>query len=160
MNERQQYDQEYYQKNKERILQQKRIYRTTEAHRLNSLKRYKNNPEKFIKYQKTLRQENPEKHMLLRTRAGAKQRKIEHTISIQDISIPKLCPLLEIPLIISQDRATDNSPSLDRIDNSKGYIPGNVWVISNRANQIKRDASLEELQLLIKNLGEHNKNRS
>ena len=49
----------------------------------------------------------------------------------------------------------DNSPSLDRIDSSKGYTPDNVWVISRRANIIKHDATLEELLLISKNLGEY-----
>ena len=40
-----------------------------------------------------------------------------------------------------------NSPALDRIDNTKGYIRGNVWVISHRANQMKVDANIEELKL-------------
>jgi hypothetical protein len=40
------------------------------------------------------------------------------------------------------------SPSLDRIDPSRGYIPGNVQVISNRANLLKRDGTLREIVLL------------
>ena len=52
------------------------------------------------------------------------------------------------------EQACPNSYSLDRIDSSKGYIPGNVWVISRRANAIKSDATLEELELLVKNLKE------
>jgi hypothetical protein len=39
-----------------------------------------------------------------------------------------------------------NAPSLDRWDNSKGYIPGNVFVISWRANWLKHDGSVEELR--------------
>jgi hypothetical protein len=46
----------------------------------------------------------------------------------------------------------DNSYSLDRIDSNKGYVKGNVWVISRRANVIKNNATLEELELLTNNL--------
>lgn len=46
----------------------------------------------------------------------------------------------------------DFSYSLDRIDSSKGYIKGNVWVIPFKANRIKSDATLEELELIAKNL--------
>ncbi len=44
------------------------------------------------------------------------------------------------------------SPSLDRIDSTKGYTKGNIWVISNRANTLKNDATLSELKLLVERL--------
>ena len=46
----------------------------------------------------------------------------------------------------------ENSPSLDRIDNSKGYIKGNVWVISQKANAMKNSATLEELKIFSTNI--------
>ncbi len=66
--------------------------------------------------------------------------------------LPKFCPLLNIALKINQIKSENNSFSLDRIDNSKGYIPGNVWIISKRANWIKNNASIEELDTLVNNL--------
>lgn len=68
------------------------------------------------------------------------------------------CPLLGIPLSWSVYRgnvakALPNSPSLDRIDSTKGYTKDNVWVISYRANAIKHNASHEELTLITRNLG-------
>jgi hypothetical protein len=78
-----------------------------------------------------------------KSRATAKGRAF--TIKREDIVIPSTCPILGIP--ISQ-RSGDGSPSLDRIDSSLGYIPGNVHVISTRANQLKNDATLEEIKRL------------
>ena len=90
---------------------------------------------------------------------GAKQRAkikgLEFNIDISDIELPNVCPLLEIPLISScreENSTIDNAYSIDRIDSNKGYIKGNVWVISYKANRIKNNASLEELELLVSNL--------
>lgn len=57
-----------------------------------------------------------------------------------------LCPVLGIKLKLCyghKDR--DNSFSLDRIDNSKGYEKNNIWIVSQRFNKIKNNATLDEL---------------
>jgi hypothetical protein len=59
------------------------------------------------------------------------------------------CPVLGLELKRGDGTFTDNSPSLDRIDSSKGYVKGNVKVISDRANRIKRDATLAELKSIV-----------
>ena len=78
---------------------------------------------------------------------------LSFTISVSDIFIPKRCPVFGTPLISHRGDARkfwyDDSPTLDRIIPSLGYIPSNVWVISYRANKIKSDASLEELNKII-----------
>lgn len=99
--------------------------------------------------------------MLNAAKARAKSKGLEFTLTKADIKLNKKCPLLGIKIDYSSDKAIThgrkgrqkNSPSLDRIDSSKGYTPDNVWVISSRANTIKNDATLEELKLITKNLG-------
>lgn len=82
---------------------------------------------------------------------------VPFTITKADIVIPETCPLLGIVLKFDNTAKTkDSSPSIDRIDNTRGYVPGNVWVISWRANSIKRDACLEELELLVAGLKKRN----
>jgi hypothetical protein len=92
--------------------------------------------------------------MWSRAKYRAKQKGIDFTIEQEDIIIPDRCPLLGIELVCHRGKGSQqgNSPSLDRIDSTKGYIKGNVWVISNRANTLKNDASLQELQTLVENL--------
>jgi len=47
--------------------------------------------------------------------------------------------------------------SLDRIDSSKGYQPGNVWWVHKRVNRLKNDFSMDELlywsQAIVKQHG-------
>ena len=94
------------------------------------------------------------KSVLRAAQQRAKIRGLEFNIGLEDFDIPKLCPLLNIPLQnhIGESVLQDDSPSLDRIDSSKGYIPGNVWVISNKANRAKNNLTLSELQQLVVNL--------
>jgi hypothetical protein len=82
----------------------------------------------------------------------AKRKGIPFTITIDDIVIPETCPLLGIPLVSTNDKRDPRNPSLDQKDPGKGYTPDNIWVISSRANALKWDASLQELQTLVENL--------
>ena len=72
-------------------------------------------------------------------------------ISPQDVhdAIVKKCPVLGIDLKCSDKEYWDASPSIDRLDSSKGYTPSNIWIISARANRIKSDATLVELKMLV-----------
>lgn len=83
-------------------------------------------------------------------RAGEKN--LAFNITPEDIIIPEFCPLLGIPLKIADGIASANSPSLDRIIPELGYVKENIWIISKRANTLKNDASLEELELLAQSL--------
>lgn len=90
---------------------------------------------------------------------AAKQR-AEHAglpfdLTEEDIEIPDVCPALGIPLVQATGQATDNSPSLDRIEPLKGYVRTNIRVISNRANILKRDASWAELKKLARYMETH-----
>jgi len=72
---------------------------------------------------------------------------MEFNLELSDILIPEKCPILDINMNVNSGRsgAYRNSPSLDRIDNDKGYIKGNVWVISQLANAMKSNASKRDL---------------
>lgn len=86
-------------------------------------------------------------------RNRAKKSNTVFDLNLDDITVPKICPLLGIPLNVDKrgKGAAPDSPSIDRIDPSKGYTKDNIWVISHRANSLKSDGTLLEHQLLIKN---------
>lgn len=80
-----------------------------------------------------------------RAKRRAKERGLEFSISIQDIFVPKKCPVFN-------KEFKENTPyaaSLDRKNSSLGYTKENIQVISTRANTLKNDSSLEELTMLV-----------
>lgn len=85
----------------------------------------------------------PEKRLLWAARKRAKERGLEINIEESDIIIPTHCPYLKIPLVVTRPRGSSRRDviSLDRIDTSKGYIKGNIEVISHLANTMKNDAT-------------------
>jgi len=73
----------------------------------------------------------------------------EFSIEIEDIIIPEKCPVFGFELKRENRETWMCAPSVDRIDSSKGYIKGNVTVVSRRANILKRDATIGELEQLF-----------
>lgn len=88
-------------------------------------------------------------------KSRAKLRNVPFNIHVSDIVIPKKCPLLDIDIFRTEGKLTNNSPSLDCFDPTKGYVKGNVWVISQKANAIKRNLTLEQWKGFVKKLEEN-----
>jgi hypothetical protein len=130
---------EYYINNKETILASRKIWRAE-------------NPDKVAEIEKQYRKEHRAGWILIRAKSRAKKNGLKCTITEDDIILVDVCPLLGINLVYGNDTTKDDSASIDRIDSNKGYIPGNVWVISWRANNLKSNATIEELEMLSTNL--------
>ncbi|QBQ72838.1 hypothetical protein CRP7_gp45 [Roseobacter phage CRP-7] len=91
-------------------------------------------------------EQTPEVKMYRRAKSRARNKGLMFDLEKSDIFIPDLCPILGIPLICHKGSgAWPDSPSLDKVDPTLGYVKGNVWVISQRANQMKGSANSEEL---------------
>jgi t-SNARE complex subunit (syntaxin) len=73
----------------------------------------------------------------------------EFSIELEDIIIPEKCPVFGFELKREDKQTWMCAPSVDRIDSSKGYIKGNITVVSRRANILKRDATVDELEQLL-----------
>lgn len=120
--------------------------------RRNALKRWKkNNPERNKEITKRSlekqRREHPEKHILMRVKTRAKSRGIDFDLEVSDIIIPETCPILGIPIVAFPPNGLGEPgcASVDRIDPSKGYIKGNIQIISGEANRIKNNCYKPEV---------------
>lgn len=92
---------------------------------------------------------NREASMLAAAKARAKKRGWKFNIDVSDIIIPERCPILDIPLAFTEGKQNEGTPALDRINNFKGYVKGNVQVISHKANRHKADLSVEDIERLF-----------
>ena len=118
-------------------------------YQLNKEKR--NTPEKKAQnavVAKLWRQSNREANMLSAAKSRAKKNGLDFNIEIEDIVIPETCPIIGIPLQFTDGKQNEGTPALDRIDNTKGYVKGNVQVISHKANRHKADLTLEQIEAL------------
>jgi hypothetical protein len=96
------------------------------------------------------KERNPGKVLFNSAKRRAKDKNFEFNIEETDINMPAMCPILDIPILKvytegKKSGPTPNSASLDRIDNNKGYVKGNVQVISHLANTMKASATEEQL---------------
>jgi len=124
----------YYQKNKEKLDKKNKSWA-------------KNNPEKAKEILRKSRMRNPEKRLFNAAKNRAIRKGIDFNIELKDIVIPNKCPYLNVEFIYGD---YDKSLSLDRIDSTKGYIKGNIQVISVKANRMKNTATKEELIIFAK----------
>lgn len=86
------------------------------------------------------------KKLFWSARSRAKVKGLFFNLDLDDVIIPKKCPLLNIDLCRGVNRVADTSPTLDRIRPEYGYIKGNVLIISQRANRIKNNSNSVELR--------------
>jgi len=93
-------------------------------------------------------------NMLLNaSKQRARNKNREHTITVEDIKAiyptDGCCPIFGMKLEFNTAGFRENSPSIDRIDSTKGYTPDNIQIISWKANRIKGYATLQELEMLL-----------
>jgi len=92
----------------------------------------------------------PEYDVWVAAKYRAKRLGVLFDLDLRDVVIPDKCPVLGIPLTSSTSgKAVASSPSLDRMIPEKGYVRGNVFVISYRANVLKNDATLDEIKAIV-----------
>jgi hypothetical protein len=91
--------------------------------------------------------------LLNASKQRSKKKSRENKLTIQDIKdiFPKdgLCPIFGTPLVFGDAGFRESSPSIDRIDSTKGYTKDNIQIISWKANRMKTNSSIEELELIL-----------
>lgn len=110
---------------------------------------YHRNKEKYFAHNRKYEDRDVAKYLLKRAQERARKHDLPFTITKADVVVPVACPILGLVLQRGDGLVQDCSPTLDRILPELGYVPGNVVVISYRANRIKNDASLDELRALV-----------
>ena len=71
---------------------------------------------------------------------------------------PTNCACCNIKLDYSRGKGKNrrDGPSIDRVDNDKGYVIGNVAIICRDCNTIKRNHSVKSLLMLLSYIQKHN----
>ena len=108
--------------------------------------------EKLLEQKRAEVRKHKAKYMLNRVKRKSLKYGYEFNLDLEDIVIPDICPILEVPLEMGTKDDYEYSPSIDRIDNSKGYVKGNIQIISKKANSMKNCATYEELKKFCKNV--------
>ena len=99
---------------------------------------------------KIYRSRNVNTTLLSGAKSRANRKGLEFNLEIDDIIIPEKCPVFGVPLERAEGGCPDdNSPTLDRLDSSKGYVKGNVQVISWKANRLKSNGTLEDFRAIV-----------
>jgi hypothetical protein len=94
--------------------------------------------------------ENPASFMIVQARSRAKKRGLKFDIELSDLlPLPTFCPVYGIPLVYGATRRQAGTASLDRLEPSKGYVKGNVAVISWKANNDKWASTAEQLEVRL-----------
>jgi hypothetical protein len=110
-------------------------------------------------YRKRTAKQEHERKMLIHLKNKANGMGLPFNLSLGDVHIPDYCPVFGFKFVKGNTKGTKHggnskSPSVDRIIPSKGYVKGNVVVVSLKANTIKETASLSQMEKRLEKLKE------
>lgn len=157
---RKEYMRSWREKNREKIREKhqeaQRRWRSNpenlEKERARNRERYLQRADKVAAYQAKKVEEDPTWRMLIAAKSRAKRQGIPFLITKDDLEVPEYCPVLGLKLKYGAGPICDESASLDKFIPELGYIPGNVRIISNRANMLKNNMTLFEWEAIGKYL--------
>ena len=151
-----------YQAKRAEIRAKQKAYTDANREALNAKARaYKAaNRERLIAEQRAWYHANKTRLSKERLLAGAKyraqQQGIAFDLTVDAIHWPDTCPVFGTQLTYNgQQGGKDSRASLDKLDCTKGYTVDNVRVISQRANRIKADATIDDLRKIVAYIEQH-----
>lgn len=97
---------------------------------------------------------DPARYILKVVKARAKQKNMDFDLTLEylaELIAPRRCAITGLELRWNPTKLRDpSSISLDRIDSSKGYVQGNVQIVSLIYNMAKQDWTKDQvLELLV-----------
>lgn len=132
---------------KQKVLAQHREYMKSyvlsesqkQKKRISNRIRLRKNPEKHRLAEQSTRRRDPLRYMLIQARSRAKRLGREFNLPLDYFKeCPLYCPVSGTRLTyINNKRIKPDSASLDRVDNTKGYVIGNVRIVSLSVNASK-----------------------
>jgi hypothetical protein len=128
----------------------KRYAKNAEARREKARANYVAKQEHFVAKMREWVGASPSLYLWRRAKERARVKGLAFSIEVQDVVVPARCPVLGCALSRGEGKFCPTSPTLDRIDSTKGYVKGNVVVVSWRANRLKSDATLDELRAIVR----------
>lgn len=138
----------WYHRHKDEVSQKTKELSTEKRAEKNAKSRARHlaNPEpartRNKKYKQML---DPRKTMLENAKGRAKRFNLPFNITLEDIVVPEICPIAQIPMVFHKGKTKDNSPSLDKIVPALGYVKGNISVISRKGNRWKQEMTREDV---------------
>ena len=126
--------------NRDKVKERAAVYRA--KHKDAIKERWNSKREQYNTAQLNKYREFPERVLLSAAKVRAKEKSLEFNLDVSDIVIPDVCPVFGTPF----EKGTWSAASLDRINPTKGYIKGNVQVLSKKANTMKQNATKDELK--------------
>lgn len=139
--------------NKRRNLRRK----SSNTKTLDNIKRYqklKEDPEKYKEYLNRVKEYNKKNwwiYILSRLKRRANSLNLPFNLTKEDLILVDVCPILEIPISLNNENKL-HCISWDRIIPELGYVKGNVKAISLKANIMKSDCSIDEIETFCKNI--------
>lgn len=110
--------------------------------------------------QRLLRDLDPMRDLWETARRRAQRKFVDFDITVEDLEAAwpadGRCPVLGLVLQRGRGFTQDQSPTVDRLNPDWGYVPGNVVIMSHRANRAKgnlRAAELEKIAVWMRAQG-------
>lgn len=100
----------------------------------------------------TQKAKNPIQYLLTVAKKRATKLGVPFALTRQDLVMPPVCPVFGVAWEFGVGKMgwrNWKAPSLDRIRPELGYVPGNVAIISSRANHLKNNASISEMEAVL-----------